>query len=288
MAIQVDNSFVRDYVDDFKHIFQRRGGILRPTVRTKTNVIGYSTTFQRIGKGSASSKARHGVITPMNQDHDPIECVLSDKYAGDYVDRLDELKIQHSERQAILEGGLFACGRTIDDQIIVAMDATSQTAVTFDETSEATVRNSLIGVAKALNANEVPNDGKRFAALTANAWAMAETVEEFGSADFVMPDGRPFSEGAPFPMFRRWLGILWTNHQGLPAAGAASGAKGFAWHSDAVGYGLGAEITADISWVGPRAAHWLMHYFSGGACLIDDTGVIEIDIGDDTTVLPTT
>ena len=34
----------------------------------------------------------------MNQSHTAIECTLSDFYAGDWVDQLDETKVQHDER----------------------------------------------------------------------------------------------------------------------------------------------------------------------------------------------
>jgi hypothetical protein len=287
MSTSVDTAFIKQYEREVKHVFQRQGGILRNTVRLKTGVVGSSTTFQKIGSGMATTKARHGQITPMNQDHTAIECTLSDRYAGDYVDKLDEAKTNIDERDAIAMGGAWACGRAIDDDLFTAMDATTQTAVTLTYTSSATVRNSLLNIAKALNANDVPNDGMRYCALTANAWACAETVEQFSSSDFVDANGRPFVDGTPYPGFRRWMGILWTNHQGLPGAGASSGAKGFAWHKNAVGYAMGSDITVDIDWQGDRAAHFVNHMFSGGAKIIDDKGVIEITIGDDTTALPT-
>ena len=111
MSTSVDVAFVRQYEKDVHHIFQLEGGHLRPSVRLKTNVVGRSTTFQKIGKGVATTKARHGVITPMNQSHTAIECALVDFYAGDWVDQLDEDKISHDERMAIAKGGAWALGR---------------------------------------------------------------------------------------------------------------------------------------------------------------------------------
>lgn len=287
MAVQVSNSFVKQYERDVHHEFQTFGGILRPAVRMEMNVVGSSTTFQKIGAGVAVTKARHGVITPMNQDHTAIECTLSDRYAGDWVDKKDLEKLSIDERTAISQSGAHACGRAIDQDIFTAMDATTQSAASWDNTSVATVRNSLLGIAKALNANKVPNDGKRYCALTSNAWAMAETVEQFSSSDYVDASGMPFKDGAPFPAWRRWQNIFWTNHEELPNAGESSGAKGFAWHKNAVGYAMGGDIEADLDWQGDRAAWFVNHMFSGGACLIDDLGVIEISIGNDTAALPT-
>jgi hypothetical protein len=146
-------------------------------------------------------------------------------------------------------------------------------------------RNALINIIKAMNANEVPNDGGRYICLSANAWAIAETVQQFASSDYVDTHGRPFVDGAPFPRWRHFMGAMWTNHQGLPGAGTAT-CKGFAWHKNAVGYAIGLDLKADITWHGDRAAHFVNHLFSGGACLIDDSGVIEITLND-TESLPT-
>ncbi len=287
MSNTVDQSFVRQYERDVHHVFQTEGGFLRGTVRLKTNIVGSSTTFQKIGTGTAVTKARHGKVPLMNVDHTPIECTLSDRYAAEMVDKLDELKLNIDERDAVTKAGAWACGRAIDQDLFTAMDGTTQSALTWSIASDAATLNSLLGIQKAFNAAKVPNDGQRYCTLTANAWAAAERVEQFSSADFVDARGRPFVDGAPFPMFRRWAGILWTNHEELPNAGEASGCKGFAWHKTAVGYGMGADITADIDWEGDAQAHRITHCFSGGAALIDDTGVFEINIGDDTTALPT-
>jgi hypothetical protein len=296
MSTTIDQAFIKQYEAEVHAVFQRRGGVLRPCVRTKDGVVGTSTTFQKIGTGTATVKARHGVITPMNQTHTALECSLSDFYAGDWVDRLDEAKTNIDERMALAQGGAWALGRKVDDQIITELDATTQTAVTITVTSAAAVRNGLILMVEALDANDVPNDGQRFGALTARAWAYAMTVQQFASADYVGPNGLPFTEGSPIGRFKNFMGVLWTVHTGLPGAEGNSG-KVFAWHKSAIGYATGAHpsnmasmsgaaVSADITWHGDRAAHFVNHCMSGGAKLIDDTGVIEGNL-DDNEALPT-
>lgn len=294
MSTSIDQAFVRQYESEVHHVFQRHGGILRPTVRVKDNIVGKSTTFQKIGKGTATTKARHGVITPMNQDHTAIECTLSDFYAGDWVDKLDEAKTNIDERMAIAQGGAWALGRKVDDQILTALDGTSQTAVTWTATSAAAVRNSLLQMSEAADGNDVPNDGQRFGVLTPRAWAFAMTVEEFSNADYVGANGLPFTEGAPIGRFKSWQNVLWTVHTGTPGKGTAT-AKVFLYHKQAIGYGTGKfagnsaqnqAVSADITWHGDRAAHFVNHMMSGGSVLIDDTGVIEGTV-DDTASIPT-
>ena len=281
MSSQIDNSFVKQYEADAHDAFQRQGSKILNTVRHKPGVKGSSTTFQRIGTGTATTKARHGVITPMNQDHTAIECALSDFYAGDWVDKLDELKTNLDERGAVAKGGAWALGRKVDDQIILKLDATAQTPIAWTVTSAATVRNALIEMVEALDDNDVPDDGERWGLLTPRAWSMALTVKEFASSDYVGED-RPYMKRA---QARTWLGVNWLRHTGLPGKGTAA-AKTFAYHKSAIGYGSGANITADITWHGDRASHFVNHWMSGGACLIEDAGVIEGTL-DDTAAIPT-
>ena len=101
--------------------YQQTGSKLKSTVRSKNNIVGYSTTFQKVGKGTASVKARHGLVPVMNLDHEPVECMLYDYYAGDWVDSLDELKTNIDERRIIASAGAYALGRKTDDLIISAL-----------------------------------------------------------------------------------------------------------------------------------------------------------------------
>jgi len=293
MATQISTSFVVQYESEVHNLFQRQGGYLRQAVRTKDNVRGSSTTFQKIGKGTATTKARHGVITPMNQDHTAISCSLSDFYAGDWVDKLDEAKINHDERLAIAQGGAWALGRQVDSQIVTAMDGTSQTAVTWTYGSMHQVENSLLSTIRNLDSTDVPNDGQRFVVLTPIAYAAAMKVDSFRSSDYVSVGNQPMEQGQPIFTWRRWMNTNFTSHTGLSGVGTAAG-KGFAWHRSAVGYATGEvsgnaaagnSVSADITWHGDRAAHFVNHMMSGGACLIDDTGCFELTL-DDTASLP--
>lgn len=297
MSTSIDNAFIKQFEREVHDVFQRMGTYLRDTVRFKPDVVGSSTTFQKVGKGVATTKARHGVITPMNQDHTAIECVLEDFYAGDWVDKLDEAKINIDERGVIARGGAAALGRKVDEKITDALDSTTETTVTWTVTTEAAIRNSMLNMVQALFANDVMNDGMIFGALTSKAWHMAMTVEEFSSADYVaMPN--PYSTGPAggnsMIRFKDWGGVKWQMHTGLPGAGTTT-AKVFVYHRDAVGFAAArsagnvagrAAVSADIQWHNDRAAHFVNNMMSGGACLIDTTGVIEGNLNDEA-ALPT-
>lgn len=295
MSTSVTSAFVAQYESEVKHLYQRYGGLLRATVRTKENVVGSTCTFQVIGKGIASTKARHGVITPMNVDHTAPAATLVDFYAGDWVDRLDEAKIQHDERLALAQAGAWALGRKVDDQILTELDNTSQSTVSFSASSIQAIENSFLNWAAALNLLDAPNDGLRYAVLSPKAWSCAMKIQSFGNSQFIGTDGLPWTQGASIMRWKDWNGVKWCVHTGLNGLGTTT-CKMFMWHRNALGYATGAhpmnsaeqsnQIAADVTWHGDRAAHFINHWMSGGAKLIDDTGAVECDI-DDTVSLPT-
>ena len=123
MSVSIDQVFVKQFEADVHLAYQQMGTKLRSTIRSKSGVVGQSTTFQTIGRGTASTKSRHGLVPVMNLKHQPVECVLQDYYAGDWVDSLDELKTNIDERRVVASAGAYALGRKTDELIISAMDS---------------------------------------------------------------------------------------------------------------------------------------------------------------------
>ena len=289
MATSITTAFITQYERDVHHIFQREGGFLRGSVRMKTDVVGSTAVFQKIAAGTATTKARHGTITPMNNAHTTATATLADFYAGDWVDKLDEAKINIDERMAIAKSGAWALGRKVDDQIIAVLAGTSETVVTVTVTSYAAILAGLLEMCENLDDNDVPNDGGRYGLLTPRMWSQAQTVKEFNNSDYVDVNGKTLTQGAP--LSQRWLawnGVLWKVHTGLTGKGTAT-ASIFVYHKNAVGYASGAHagnvasnegVSADITWHGDRAAHFVNHAMSGGAVRIDDTGIIEGNLND--------
>ena len=295
MSTSISTSFITDYEADVHLIFQRFGTMLLQAVRWKRDVVGSTAVFQTIAAGTATTKARHGTITPMNQTHSAPSATLADFYAGDWVDALDEAKINIDERMAIARSGAAALGRKIDSQLLTTMTGTSQSTVTWTVTTSNNIRAGLLGMVEAIYSNDVPNDGQLYGILSPKEWAFAMTVEEFASADYVGPNGLPFTEGAQIGRWKDYMGVKWTVHTGVTNAGSAN-AEPFVWHKNAVGYASGkhpknfanrGEIVADITWHGDRAAHFINHMMSGGSVLIDDGGVIQGEV-DDSADIPTT
>lgn len=271
MTNTIDDSFIKHFQAEIATAYQQAGSKLKPTVRVKSGIKGESTTFQVIGTGTAATKERGATVPLMEVSHTPVECVLTDYYAGEWIDSLDELKIGHDERKAVAQAGAYALGRKTDDLIISALNKTTNTATTT--ASELSLDLILKAFGQLNNAN-VPDDNERYALLGPDQWNALLSLPEFSSCEYIGEKG-PFVSGCET---RRWLGINWIMHTGLPKESNAHTC--YLYHKNAIGLGIGMDITTDITWHGDYAAHFVNNMMSMGACLIDEDGVIKMTISD--------
>ncbi len=296
MSTSIDQAFITSYEAKVHEVFQRKGSHLLQAVRQKTDVVGSTASFQKVGTGIATTKSRHGTITPMNQAHTAPSCTLADFYAGDWVDKLDEAKTNINERDVIASGGAMALGRKVDDQITTILTSTTEATVTLTVTSKAAIHASFVTFCEQVWDNDVPNDGEVYAAITPRAWSQLSLIDAFARSEFVGFDGLPYKQGPAVGVgkWKDWNGIKWTMHTGLPNKGTTT-AECFIWHKTAIGYASGKfagnvasnqSVSADITWHGDRAAHFVNNMMSGQAVLIDTTGVIQGTI-DDTVAVAT-
>jgi hypothetical protein len=273
MSASIDQAFVKQYQAEVKEAYQRQGSKLRPCVRSKSDVRGASTIFQKVGRGTASSKTRNGVVPVMNLDHSPVECFLQDHYAGDWIDKFDELKIQHDERAVVANAGAYALGRKTDELIIAALDAGTVEAVgTASGTTDADglTRAKVLLAFEMLGQADVPDDGERYAVVGWRQWSELLTLQEFANANYV-GDGELPWKGT---QAKKWLGATWIPHSGLTLNGTLRYCYFF--HKTAVAHAAAAEVMTDITWHGDRAAWFVNTMMSQGAVLVDGSGVVRM------------
>jgi hypothetical protein len=269
MSESISQSFIKHFEAEVHTAYQQMGSKLKSTVRSQNNVKGATAVFQKVGKGVAATKVRHGEVPVMNLEHAPVDCTLADYYAGDWVDSLDELKINHDERRVVAAAGAYALGRKTDELIITAL----KTGTTAVGTYAAVLNKGLLMDAFAvLNEADVPDDGQRFGVVGPKQWNVLLNLPEFSDAAYV---------GEEYPLLkgtetRKWLGIVWIMHNGLPLDTANRDC--FIFHKTAVGHAAGQDVTTDITWHGDRAAYFINNMMSQGAALIDQTGVVKIKV----------
>ena len=168
MSDTIDQAFIKQFEREVHEAYQRQGSKLRNSVRVTNGVEGSSTTFQKVGKGTADTKATNGLVLIMNLVHSNVECVLQDFYAGDWIDHMDQLKTNINERQVIANAGANALGRKSDEMIIDAL-ASASTNVIADANTGLT-KSKILEAFELFGDTDVPDDGQRFAVVGWKQW----------------------------------------------------------------------------------------------------------------------
>lgn len=271
MSTTIDQAFIKQFEREVHEAYQRQGSKLRNTVRTISNVNGSSAVFQKVGKGTASTKSTHGMVPVMNLDHSNIEVTLQDFYAGDWVDRLDELKTNIDERQVIAAAGANALGRKTDELIIDELATASQNVIA--DSNVGMTKAKLLEAFETFGEKDVPDDGQRFCIVGWKQWSELLAIDEFVSADYVGQENLPFST---ITQAKFWLGTVFIPHSGLPIDGNDIRSC-FWYHKTAVGHAAADDVATDVTWHGDRASHFVNNMMSQGAGLIDEGGIVTIN-----------
>ena len=265
MANTIDQAFIKQFETEVHMAYQRMGSKLRNTIRS-TNVSGSTARFQKIGTGTASTKSRNGNVTPMELVHTNVEVSMSDFYAAEFIDKLDELKTNINERQAVAQSAAAALGRKTDELIITAMDAGANSTQIHD-TGSALAKADLLSLFETMGTADVPEDGQRYLAMSPAGYADLFQINEFASSDFVGPQNLPFAGGMTMKEF---LGFK------IFSTSAVAGGKNFAYHTSAVGIGVNSDVQTEVNYVAEKVSHLATSMMSMGAVAIDDNGIYEV------------
>ena len=266
MANTISTSFIAQYNSDVQLAFQR-GQLLRGTVRTAT-ADGSTYIFQKIAAGNATDKARNGDVVPMNPTHSTATATLTDKYAPEYIDKLDILKQNIDERAAMIQSAVLALQRHADSQIVTVLDGTGASVYEPLGATALTIAKVAAVFYGYLFAADVPDDGQVTAAIGWKQYGELMQLQQFSGWEYA---------GGKFPWLSgaqavRWMNVLWIPTSGLNTGGTTY-RKCYAYHKTALGHAIGQEIQTEINYV-PQKVAWLVNAFlSMGAVEIDSTGI---------------
>lgn len=261
MSATVPTSFIQQYDAEVKAAYQREGSLLRGSVRTRTQVGAERIYFPKLGKGAATTKARHADVVPMGLEHSRVFADMADYYAPEYIDDLDQAKVNWSIRSEYARSSAMALGRQTDQIIIDAL------ATTSNSTADATLTlNTVLSASERLNDRDVPMDMQRHAVI--NPATLSELLAITGATSSDFTQQKLLTTGSE-PAF--WMGFNWRVHTGLPA-----GVKAYFYHTAAVGHGINSDVRSAVDWV-PEKVAWLVNsWMSMGAVIIDEDGVEEL------------
>jgi len=268
----IDTAFVEEFEAGVHLAYQRMGSHFRGTVRT-VNGVKNKTTFQKMGKGTATQKARHGDIPAMNLAHTVVSVTLEDWYAGEWIDDLDVLRINHDEKMVAMQSGAAALGRKTDEQITTAMNTTT---TTDDHGTTGFTETTSIDVMETLGTNDVPNDGQRYCAVGWPQWGQLLAIDSFANADYIGRDNLPFKNAGTA---KEWLTMMWFPTSAVPAVDSDTRTC-FAWHKSAVGHAIGADVQTNMAYHNDKDSWFVNNKMQMNAVLIDVNGCISMDVDD--------
>ena len=265
MASSITNAFITQFEAEVHMAYQRMGSKLKNLVRTVNGVNGSTVKFQKVAKGTANTKARHAEVVAMDLAHTAVSATLTDYYAADYVDKLDELKVNIDERQVVAQSAAYALGRKTDEVLIAVLDAATSIAVDVNSDSVETL--SLIkakNMMEVFNGNDVPDDNQRYWAVGPKQWSDLLSVDQFSRVEYVGPQDLPFPSGLTA---KRWMGFLFFVHSGLSLSG--DDRKTLAFHKSAIGLGIGSDVRTEVNYIPEKVSHLITSMLSLGSVEID-------------------
>ena len=264
MASSITNAFITQFEAEVHMAYQRMGSKLKNLVRTVNGVNGSTVKFQKVAKGSANTKARHAEVVAMDLAHSNVTATLTDYYAADYVDKLDELKVNIDERQVVAQSAAYALGRKTDEELISTLDAATSIAANVNSSATGMTLIKAKNMMEVFNGNDVPDDGQRYWVVGPKQWSDLLSVDQFSRVEYVGPDQLPFPGGITA---KRWMGFLFFVHSGLSLSG--SDRKNLAFHKSAIGCGIGSDVRTEVNYIPEKVSHLITSMISLGSVEID-------------------
>ena len=264
MASSITNAFITQFEAEVHMAYQRMGSKLKNLVRIVNGVNGSTVKFQKVAKGSANTKARHAEVVAMDLAHSNVSATLTDYYAADYVDKLDELKVNIDERQVVAQSAAYALGRKTDEVLIATLDAATSIAANVSSSATGMTLIKAKNMMEVFNGNDVPDDNQRYWAVGPKQWSDLLSVDQFSRVEYVGPSDLPFPNGMTA---KRWMGFLFFVHSGLSTSG--SDRKNLAFHKSAIGCGIGSDVRTEVNYIPEKVSHLITSMISLGSVAID-------------------
>lgn len=251
--------------------YRSRGHLLRDSMRVKSEVIGASVDFRKVGQIVAQPTAFQQAVTVQDPGYTSATATLVKFTAPIAVDSVQELTVNFDSKMesAMLVGD--AMGRRTDQIAIDAVDANPGSTIADGGTNFTYAKYTQ--VLENFEDNAVPLTDRWVWMSPSNLRALL-AAQEFTSIDFTA--NRILDKG----FAREYLGfnivvIPTMTEGGLPKAGNIRSA--FAVHKMGLGMGVGHNLRTEINYI-PEKTSWLVNgVFSAGAVVIDNRGILQID-----------
>jgi hypothetical protein len=269
-----DTAFMNQYKKEFIMGFEQRESLLRQTCLTEAVISGNQAIFLVTDSGDAVATTRgvDGLYVYTDDNRDQYTCVLSDNTHPTRRNNWNIFASQGDEsqqRMAMQKNGIGVINRKIDDTILTALSAAT-------ETTGAATKANLFLIMKAvaiLGNNEVDTEDGNLTFVVSPAMnANLMQIEGFTSEDFV--NDKPLGNG--MSRIRKWGNYNFIVHPNLAGKGTASETC-YAYHRDAIGHAINTKgMDIVVGYNEEQAYSFARATVFQGAKLLQNTGVVKI------------
>lgn len=267
---------VKTFQSDVHHEFISMGGKLRPTVRF-VKIEGNSHQFPVYQAVEATTRIIGTDLILQNPGASAVTVTVVEYSAAINTDIFLASEVNYDAVQETVKILAGAGGRKEDQIIIDAIDAVSITKTVATNISGAADDLTVAAIADAsrqLDSDDVPTEGRYFLANTTSKHHLTQesdvkTVDSNSVKTLV--DGTVASfYGFEF----NWIG---TNggQDGMPGIDTAT-AESWAYHKHSIGLALNMDKKVRVDYDPRSGGHIAALFFSAGAGLIDQTGIVEV------------
>jgi hypothetical protein len=253
----------------------QKGGMLRPYVRIKDNVVGKSTRFRRLGRGVAVPRLSGALRTPMGVQFSDVVATLNAWEALEWSDMIDTSMVNFDETRLLAEAVGLAAGRRMDQIVVDAMTAGFASA-TIAAGGTGLTDAKLRQTKRLFEERAVPPED-RFIIMSPKA--ADDVLGEQRHSGVEYGAGSTVRTGTLPPIYGMQPVIMETRTEGgLPFAGSVR--QCYAWDRQSIGLAISQENAVDIEWNPANRVWQIVQEFNAGAVVIDGEGVIRIDIAE--------
>jgi len=281
MSTQITTAFVNQFSANVTMLSQQQGSLLRATVDTES-VNGEKAFFDQIGSAAAALRTtRHGDTPLMETPHDRRMVTLSDYEYADLIDDQDKIRMLSSPESNYAKAAAFALGRSMDDAIIAAFNASAKTGKAGTTNTALPAGNVIahgsagLTVAKLISAKKLLDAGSVDPSINRYIVVSPEQIEDLLNTTSVTSSDFNTVKALATGTVDSFVGFKFIVSNRLKDDGTSR--QCYAWAEDGMKLAIGKDVKAEITTRADKSYATQVYYCASfGATRMEEAKVIQV------------